>query len=66
MDAACSTSLWQRLVFVCIRIEVVRLEWLATPFAIAVHLSHQCHDRARDIPVVLSFGFSHQYELAKC
>jgi hypothetical protein len=33
---------------------------------IAVHLSHQCHDRARYIPVVLAFGFSHQHELAKC
>jgi hypothetical protein len=50
---------------VCVRIEVVGLEWLATPLAITVHLGHQRHDRARDIPIVLAFGLSHQHKLAK-
>jgi hypothetical protein len=50
---------------VCVGIEVVGLEWLATPLAIAIHLGHQCHDRARDIPIVLAFGLGHQHKLAK-
>jgi hypothetical protein len=50
---------------VCVRIEVIGPEWLATSLAIAVHLRHQCHDRAGDIPIVLAFGLCHQHKLAK-
>jgi hypothetical protein len=50
---------------VCVGIEVIGLEWLATSLAIAVHLGHQCHDRAGDIPIVLAFGLCHQHKLAK-
>jgi len=49
----------------CVGIEVVGPEWFATPFAIAIHLGHQCHDRAGNVPIVLAFGFGHQYQLAK-
>jgi hypothetical protein len=50
---------------VCVGIEVVGLEWLATSLTITVHLGHQRHDRARDIPIVLAFGLGHQHKLAK-
>jgi hypothetical protein len=50
---------------VCVGIEVIGPKWLATSLAIAVHLGHQCHDRAGDIPIVLAFGLSHQHKLAK-
>jgi len=49
----------------CVGIEVIGLEWLATPLAITVHLGHQRHNRASYIPVVLAFGLCHQRKLAK-
>jgi len=50
---------------VCVGIEIIGLEWLATPLAIAVHFGHQCHNGARDIPIMLAIGLSHQHKLAK-
>jgi hypothetical protein len=47
-------------------IEVVGPEWLAMSLAIAIHLGHQCHDRGRNIPIVLAFGLGHQHKLVKC
>ena len=47
-------------------IEVIGFERLASLLAIAIHLGHQGHDRACDVPVVLPFGLSHQHKLAKC
>jgi hypothetical protein len=48
-----------------VRIEVIWFERFATPLAISIHLSHQCHDRAGNIPVMLTFGFSHLHQLSQ-
>jgi hypothetical protein len=60
-----SSASTDRFLF-CVGIEVIGLEWLATPLAITVHLGHQRHERARDIPIVLAFGLGQQHKLAKC
>jgi hypothetical protein len=51
--------------FLGIWIEVIGSEWFAAFLAISIHLGHQSHDRAGNIPVVLAFGLSHQHQLAK-
>ncbi len=46
-------------------IEVVGLEWFATSFAVAVDFGGDPHQRAGQLPIVLSTGVDHPHHLTK-